>query len=248
MHRRRSGALHELGRGAGAFLGGIGFLVRTPGVLAWALVPAAATVGIGIALAGLGIWAALRISGSILHGGGAGSAFGRVILDLLLGGIAAFAAVTFAIAIAQPLTRGALDRITKPLGRSLPGRPLHAPSSLAKALLFALSALGVTLPTLGSLELLTLVVPEAAVFTEPLAFTVSALVVAWELLEHPFSRGGFGIGARVRWMKEHFFAVLGFAAAAQIFLLVPGLDFFLLPVGIAGATRLFGATEGENED
>jgi CysZ protein len=250
MDRRPTGAMRELGRGAGAFLGGIGFVIRTPGVLGWALVPAAATVGIGIGLAGVGIWGALQISARVFHGPGAATAFGRVLFDLLFGGVALFGAVTLAVALAQPLTRIALDRIARPLdaapGRSARARSLDAPSNLARSLVVAFSALGVTLPVLGALELFTLFAPEAALFTEPIAFGVSALGLAWELFDHPFSRRGLGVRARLRWVKRRFFAVLGFAAAAQVFLLIPGLDFFLLPVGIAGATRLF--AESEDED
>ncbi len=96
---------------------------------------------------------------------------------------------------------------------------------------------------MGLLELVTLFAPEGAPVTEPLAFVISALGLAWELLDHPFSRRGLTAGERLRWVRARFFAVLGFAAAAQVFLLIPGLDFFLLPVGIAGATRLFAARD-----
>ena len=81
------------------------------------------------------------------------------------------------------------------------------------------------------LELVTLFAPEAAFLTEPIAFVISALGLAWELLDHPFSRRGLGVGERLRWMKESAFAVIGFAIAAQVFLLIPGIDLFLLPVG-----------------
>jgi uncharacterized protein involved in cysteine biosynthesis len=247
MHHRRSGALRELRRGASAFLEGLGVVVRTPGLLGWALFPAAVAVGIGITLTGAGIWVAMRVSEGIIHGGEAPSAFGRVLLDLLFGGVAVFAAVAVALAVAQPLTRVALDRIVTPLDS--PRRPVaHSSSGLLQSLVVALSALGVTLPALGVLELTTLFAPEAGLVTEPVAVGISALALAWQLLDHPFSRRGLTIGERLRWMKGRFFAVLGFAAAAQVFLLIPRLDFFLLPVGIAGATRLFAQSEEEDEE
>jgi uncharacterized protein involved in cysteine biosynthesis len=102
----------------------------------------------------------------------------------------------------------------------------------------------VTLPTVGALELVTLFVPEGAFVTEPIAFVVSALGLAWELLDHPLSRRGMTFGERLRWIKGSFFAVLGFAIAAQLFLLIPGLDLFLVPVGVAGATKLVTSRQG----
>jgi len=204
-------------------------------VLGWALLPAAVAVALGLLLSGFGVWGVARLSAAVFPGGGF-SVFGRAALDVIFGGGAVFAAVVVAIAIAQPLTRVALDRITAPLEQQAP--PLRPPSGLVASLGVALSALGVTLPTVGALELVTLVAPEGAIVTEPLAFAVSALGLAWELLDHPFSRRGLGFGDRLRWIKESFFAVLGFAIAAQVFLLIPGVDLFLLPVGIAGATRL----------
>jgi CysZ protein len=111
----------------------------------------------------------------------------------------------------------------------------------------AASALGVSLPTIGVLEAITLFVPEAAFVTEPLAFIVSGLTLAWDLLDHPLSRRGLDLGARVRWMRENAAALLGFALAAQALLLVPGLDLFVLPIGVAGATRLLARGEGRRE-
>ena len=248
MQPHRSGsALHELGRGVGAFVGGIGFVARTPGILGWALLPAALAVGAGITLSGLGVWGVVRLAERFLPGKDGVAVFERVLFDLLFGGVAVFAAVVVAIAIAQPLARAALDRIATPLDAPLSprvrARPLQPSSGLFASVLVALSALGVTLPSVGVLELVTLFAPEAALFTEPVAFAISALGLGWELLDHPFSRRGMTVGERLRWIKGSFFAVLGFAAAAQVFLLIPGVDFFLLPVGIAGATRLFAERE-----
>jgi CysZ protein len=196
-------------------------------------------VGLGVLLSGLGVWGVARLVATLVPGEGA-SFLGRAALDVVFGAGTVFAAVVLAIAVAQPLTRVALDRIARPLEDlgDAHAPSLRAPSGLVASVGVALSTLGVTLPTVGVLELVTLVAPEGAVVTEPLAFAVSALGLAWELLDHPFSRRGLGFGERLRWIKESFFAVLGFAIAAQVFLLIPGVDLFLLPVGIAGATRL----------
>ena len=246
-HHRSGGPVHELGRGVGAFIGGIAFVARTPGILGWALLPATLAVGAGVTLAAMGVWGVVRFAEQLVPGKDGVAIFERLLFDLLFGGVAVFAAVLVAIAIAQPLARVALDRIATPLDGPLSprvrARPLQPSSGLLASLLVGLSALGVTLPAVGVLELVTLFAPEAALFTEPIAFCISALGLGWELLDHPFSRRGLTVGERLRWIKGSFFAVLGFAAAAQVFLLIPGVNFFLLPVGIAGATRLFAENE-----
>jgi uncharacterized protein involved in cysteine biosynthesis len=247
--KERRGPLREIGRGAGAFLGGIAFVARTPRAFGRALLPAAVAVAVGVALSAAAVWGVVQASEVVVRGGGGFGTFERVLFDLLFGGVAVFTALVLTIAIAQPLTRGALARLATPLEapRHPSARPLGPSSGLLAALGVALSALGITLPAVGVLELLTLLAPEAALVTEPIAFVVSALGLAWEIFDHPFSRRGLTLGERLRWMRESFFAVLGFAAAAQAFLLIPGLDFFLLPVGIAGATRLFADRELEEE-
>ena len=240
LQRRHGGALRELGRGVGAFFGGLSFVVRTPRALGWAMVPAGVAVGVGVALSAIGLWGVVRLTAALVTVSGALGVVARGMLEVLFGGMAVFAAVVIALAVAQPIARVALDRIASPLDALGPAaRPLRAPSSLFESLLVALSALGVTLPAVGVLELVTFVAPEAAFLTEPIAFAVSALGVAWELLDHPFSRRGLGLRERVSWMKGSFFAVLGFAIAAQVFMLIPGVNLLLLPIGIAGATRLF---------
>ncbi|MGO8994014.1 MAG: EI24 domain-containing protein [Polyangiaceae bacterium] len=238
---RRGGPLREVVRGASAFLSGIAVVVRSPRALGWALVPAAIAVGVGIVLSAIGVWGVVRLSGALVSDGGVLGTLARGLLDLLFGGVAVFASVVVALGVAQPLARVALERIATPLDAPVDprARPLRPTSGLFDSLRIALTALGITLPAVGVLELVTLFAPEAAFLTEPIAFVISALGLAWELLDHPFSRRGLGVGERLRWMKESAFAVIGFAIAAQVFLLIPGIDLFLLPVGIAGATRLY---------
>jgi uncharacterized protein involved in cysteine biosynthesis len=238
VEQKRRGAISELWRGATAFFGGVSFVARSPGALGWALLPAAIGVVLAVVLSGFAVWGITCVTARLVPGAGDFGAFGRLILDVVLGGAGVFAAIVLAMGIAQPLTRRALERITSPLDAGVPREQLGRPSGLLASLLVALSALGVTLPTVGALELVTLFAPEGAFVTEPIAFAVSALGLAWELLDHPLSRRGLGFGARLRWIKGSFWAVLGFATAAQLFLLIPGLDLFLLPIGIAGATRL----------
>jgi uncharacterized protein involved in cysteine biosynthesis len=169
-------------------------------------------------------------------------AIARVLLDVALGTLVLFVAAVVALAVAQPLSRGALDRLASRLSLSLGTEETalrsHRSSHMLASLGTALTAIGVTVPTLGVIEAVTALAPEAAFLTEPLAFVVSGPGLAWDLFDHPMSRRGLGAAARLRWMKQNAFLVVGFALAAELLLLVPVLDLFVLPVGMLGATKL----------
>src|SRR5439155_9984569 len=121
-----------------------------------------------------------------------------------------------AFAVAQPMARAALDRLARTLEEDVGGSSGTMPSSsIVQSIGTAATALGLSLPAIGALEGITLVVPEAGFVTEPLVFIASGLALAWDLLDHPFSRRGLGPRARLRWMRQHAALVLGFALAAQ---------------------------------
>jgi uncharacterized protein involved in cysteine biosynthesis len=241
--------LRDLARGARAVLGGVAFVARSP--RAWALAIAPALVGLVIAgvLSAVGLWIVIQVARDVMGVSGELAALGRFFFDLLFGSLVVFVAVVVAFAVAQPIARGALDRLARALETEVGGAGGTMPSSsMVQSLGVAATALGLSLPTIGALEGLTLVVPEAGIVTEPLVFVASALALTWDLLDHPFSRRGFGARARLRWMRAHAALVLGFAVAAQALLLVPGLDLFFLPIGIVGATRLLAETGSEKRD
>jgi len=235
----RRGALNELSEGARAIVDGLAFVAKTDGALKTALVPAAIAVGVGGTLAAVGLWGVVAAGAAVVGTGGALATLGRALFDLALGTVVLFVATVVALAVTQPLSRKALDRLASRLSLSLGARePTIPSSSMLASLGTAVTALGVTLPAIGVIEALTALAPEAGFLTEPLAFVVSALGLAWDLFDHPMSRQGLGAGARLRWMKDNALLVVGFAIAAQAMLLVPVLDLFLLPVGVLGATRL----------
>jgi len=245
----RRGVLSELASGARAIVDGLAFVAKTEGAMKTALMPAAIAVGVGVALAGLGLWGVVVASGAFVGTGSELAALGRAVFDIGFGTIVLFVAALLALAVAQPLSRGALDRLTQRLSLSLSStRASTVPSSHFLASIgTALTAVGVTLPAIGAIEALTALAPEAAFVTEPLAFVVSALGLAWDLFDHPMSRRGLSARQRFRWMKQNALLVVGFAIAAQTLMLVPVLDLFLLPVGVLGATKLLAMREPPNE-
>jgi CysZ protein len=107
-----------------------------------------------------------------------------------------------------------------------------------RALKVSLISLAVGLPLVAGLTVVGLLVPAAAVVTLPLKFVVSAILVAWDLLDYPLGRRGLGVGARLRWFGAHMGAVLGFGSFAAVVLFIPCAGLLLLPVGVAGATAL----------
>ena len=77
-----------------------------------------------------------------------------------------------------------------------------------------------------------------AVVTFPLKFCVSALLLAWDLLDYPLGMHRVDVPARLAFFKHNFWGLFVFGAFGAIILLVPGLGLLLLPFGVAGATRL----------
>src|SRR5262249_22866837 len=94
------------------------------------------------------------------------------------------------------------------------------------------------LPILGVLALITFLAPPAGVVTVPLKFIVTGLLAAYDFLDYPFSVRGGGVRERVTFMKDEIWAGLGFGLSIAGILLIPGVGLFLLPLGVAGATRM----------
>jgi uncharacterized protein involved in cysteine biosynthesis len=110
---------------------------------------------------------------------------------------------------------------------------------LARSLGVALLGLAVSVPILGALAAVSFFFPAAAVVCVPLKLLTLALLAAWDLLDYPFSQRGMGVRARLAWMRARFGRVLAFGLCAALVLLVPGIGLFVLPMGVAGAARLF---------
>lgn len=243
----RRGVLRDLVSGARAVASGLAFVLTSEGGLRTALAPAAVALGVWVLLAGLtagGIVTALHAMGPAT---GEFRALGRAIAAILvfLGSLLVTGLVAFAVA--QPLSRKALDRLSSRLARSL-GRtePSGSSSSFLGSLRTALGALGFVVPSIGLVQLVTAMAPEAAPFTEPLAFVAAGLALAWDVLDHPMSRRGMTWRDRLRWIRQNLALVLGFALATQALLLVPVLDLFVLPIGVLGATKLLYLTSSSS--
>lgn len=234
--------------GVRALLGGLGFIVTTPGVWGWAIIPvlvAAFLFGGGCVLAILGgTELATRVVGDA---GGTAATAGIWGLRIVFWSIGVVLAFVVSMSLAQPLSGFALEAIARKQekalgGRSWPDQPFVTGS--LRSLRVSLTALAIGLPILGLLAAITILVPPAAVVTLPLKFIVTGLLAAYDLLDYPLSMRGHSVGDRLAFIRRNFGAVLGFGVATAALLLVPGVALLLLPFGVAGATRIVHATDG----
>ena len=103
-----------------------------------------------------------------------------------------------------------------------------SPLRFASSLLFALALLFVV----------NIFYPPAVVVTAPLKFLVCSWILAGDFNDYPLGLRGLGVRARLRWVGRHFGAFTGFGALWAVVCFVPGIALVLLPMGVAGATRL----------
>ena len=231
-----------LGAGIAALGDGIGFVVGNPRLWGYAAFPLVVAAALTLTLSWLGVAEAASLAsswmGTAAHGIDAALAWAlRAVLTVA----AVVTAYLVAFSLAQPLSGWALDAIVRSYEASvgLAARPREPALAVAvRALKVSLTSLAVGLPLVAGLTVVGLLVPAAAVVTLPLKFVVSAILVAWDLLDYPLGRRGLGVGARLRWFGAHMGAVLGFGSFAAVVLFIPCAGLLLLPVGVAGATAL----------
>lgn len=233
--------------GGRAFFGGCGFVITSPRVWPYAMVPVLVAFTLGSGLGALGIWGAWRAADAILSGDSGWAEAGRWLITIFFGLVAVLVALLLALSLAQPLSGFALDNIVrkqeKALGVSKEWPDQKFGPQLVRSLAVNFTALIVGLPMIAVLTAIELLAPPAAVVTIPLKFIVSALMVAWDFLDYPLGLRGANVTQRIAFVTGNFWAVLLFGSLSALVLLVPGLGLFLLPMGAAGATRMVLETE-----
>lgn len=214
----------------------------------WALIPTLVATTLFVGFGALAVWGSSALAHRALwdEGDGTWTMAGIWLLRVVFGVVSLVVAFLTALSLAQPLSGFALDAIARRQelaldGRTWPEQPLLP--TLLRSLRVTLTALGASLPVLGALTLVTFFVPPAGVVTLPLKFLVTGLTVAYDLLDYPLGLRGIGVRARLLFMREHLPAMLGFGTAAALLLLVPGVGLLLLPIGVAGATRVIVAAD-----
>jgi CysZ protein len=229
--------------GVRGFFGGLGFVVTSPGVWGWAMIPVAIATLLFGGLGALAIWGGSELSHRLLwdEGDGTWTLIGVWALRLVLWLVGVLVAFVVAMSLAQPLSGFALDAIARKQELALGGRawPDQAfVDSTLRSLRVSLTALLLGLPVIGGLAALTFLVPPVAVVTVPLKFVVAGLLATYDLIDYPLGLRGLGVRARFAFITANFWAVLGFGVSVAAVLLVPGAALFVLPFGVAGATRM----------
>jgi len=225
-----------------AFFGGIGFVLKTPRVWVLALVPAAVLVFLFAGFVGLGIWGSAELGRGIFGTDlGTWGIIGKWLLITFFTIIAILIALLLALSLAEPLSAFALERISRAQQCAITGHAPESPS-LFKAMWMSLVCVSFGVG-LGAMAIITLLVinvfyPPATVVTIPLKMLVCSWVLAWDLLDYPLALRKMGLFARLKWVFRHFgaFTLFGFLWASCA--VVPGIVLVLLPMGVAGATRM----------
>ncbi len=236
--------------GLRAAAGGIWFVLITPRVRLYAAVPALLLVVLACGLAGLGLYGANWLTTTMI--GAPETVWGHVggwLLKVVLALVALLTAMLLALVLAQPLSGFALEAVALAQERALLGENLPRSTFLA-ALWTSTRATTVMLVVggivYGVIFAINFAFPPAVAVTAPLGFIVGAWLLAWNFLDYPQSMRGLGVTARLRWAVRHFDEFTVFGVIWASLLIVPGLFFVILPMGVAGATRL--VVEGEVMD
>lgn len=225
-----------------ACVGGIRFIVTTPATWPYAAVPIGMMAVLTCGFSLLGVWGALQASHHMLgqtdsFWGHAGS---RLVTGLLI--IPALVlAVILGLSLAQPLSGFALEAISRQQERALTGTVGSPPAfttALWTGLKMGLFTFAVGIFVFVPLFLLNLMFPPAAIVTVPLKIAIASCLLAWDFLDYPLSLRGLGLRARLRWARRNVLGVTGFGLAWTLLAFVPGTALLLLPMGVAGATRL----------
>lgn len=229
--------------GVADFFRGIGFVITTPRLWPYALVPSVIAILIAVPVACFGVAGAHQwVSHLITPEAGTWASAGGTVVKVVLSLVAVLVALLIGTTLAQPLSGWALDRIVRAQERALgsntewPEPPLLRQVGLSLAV--SVSGLLVAMVCIGFLLIVQLLFPPAAIVCVPLKFFISGLLVAWDFADYPLSLREVSVTGRLRWMRKNARSVIGFGLAGALFLLVPCVGLFVLPMGAAGAARL----------
>ena len=228
--------------GFGAVFSGFGFLLRTPAAWPYALVPTLLLIVLSVLLAWAGIAGVDALMDSWV--GAPSSWYGKAISGVLtwIGAIlAAIFGLLLAVLVTPPLSGPALERIVGLEEREL-GVPARDSMSFWAEIWCGVKAQALAasfaLPILAVLWIVELLFAPAVFVTVPLKLLVSALSVAWNLFDYPLTLRGVRMRDRLRLLRQNKLAALGFGLAFALLFWLPCFGVLMLPIGVAGATRI----------
>jgi uncharacterized protein involved in cysteine biosynthesis len=68
-------------------------------------------------------------------------------------------------------------------------------------------------------------------------------MLAWDFIDYPLAMRGVGLERRFAWVGRNFGAFTLFGVLWALMIVLPGVQLVILPMGVAGATRLVVADE-----
>jgi CysZ protein len=225
----------------GVFRAG-GRLARLSAAWPFALVP---TI-VFVLLSALGVWASFGWLEPIVRGllPDATSWYGRLggsVLSHLGALVVALGTVLLSLALTPPLSAPALERIVALVEADL-GAPPRPPLGWLAEVWCGFRALAAgaafAIPIGALLFIVDLLFPPAAVVTTPLKFLVTAMMVAWNLIDYPLTLRGMRVRERVALVKSEGRSFLGFGLGFAVAFWIPCCGVLLLPLGVVAATEL----------
>jgi CysZ protein len=173
------------------------------------------------------------------------------ILRILLYIVAVCLSLIIAMITAQPVSSPALESLVRAQERALkyPNRPEESfCSSVWRSTRIAVISLLISLAIFILLTFIELFIPPVIIVTTPVKFLVTAMILAYDIIDYPLSLHMLGVRERTPWFRHNLWAALGFGLAMEGLFLIPGACLLLLPAAVCGATRLVVAAERASID
>lgn len=139
-----------------------------------------------------------------------------------------------------------MDPICEQVHLRYTGRPLAGPTTVGSVLKGLVSSIPSALRSLLAALLIELPLAIFAMVTfvgAAVAIPVTGLLQGAELMDAPLALRNLKWSQRVGWVKAHFAPCTGMGAMAGLCMLVPVLNLFVVPAGIAAATILMLAAD-----
>lgn len=227
--------------GPRSFFRGIGYVVGTPSVWPLAIVP----VLVSLTLFGVATYFGVHLVNDYFAGRSPASnemaTIANAFLIVLAMVVVVLGAFLLSVTLAQPLSGPAFDALCRRRWELLGGEtPAEGGwiAGIARSLRVTLAGLLVALVFIVPLSVVTALVPALAVVTVPLKVVVAAFVLAWDVLDYPFSLQVLSVRERIRFIRANAVHVLAFGLMCEVALLIPGIGLLILPMAASGATDL----------
>ena len=228
-----AGAYTRFFRGAG-FLGkGLSFALDKPSLLGLTLAPLVLT-GV-VAVAGATAFWRWAHAWAVGH---AGAFFGTVLLIAIVLSVGLFLFVAASFVATAPFSALLSSRAEKlKTGALPPGGSFFAEA--VRGLFHTVVALAVYLCVQIVVVGLGWILTPLSPFFWGLGLFFTAWFIAYDAFDGPLSRRGTGLGAKWRFVTEHFAESLGFGFVTALLLMIPGFNLIVPAVAYIGGTLLY---------